>query len=147
MDDLVEAGRTATLLDGVPGRGKRELDLPVDRFSGLATCTAAALHAPWRVAVGRSETPADPDPIEGGALPYSEGRIFGAATDAASLVELFTRLDREQPPRLVTLAFEDAQGRVFVAWTFRNEQWWTLASSDPGWGAAWLAACASTRAR
>lgn len=145
--DLAEAGATAALLDGMPARGKRELDLPIDRFADLAACTSTRLAAPWRVAVGRSETPADADPVSGGALPYSGGRIVGAATDAASLAALLASVDRAQPPRLVTLALSDAHGKVYVAWTFRDGQWWGLASDDPGWAAQWLATCASTPPR
>ncbi len=152
--ELVRWTEAAALLEGVPGTRTHPLDLSFEAWAPLATCSAGRLQAPWRVAVGRSQGPDDPDPNEAGrpfeGVAYAKGRVVGSAmvlapaesiAGAAALADLFGNLDRDPPAHLVTIVFADAGGSLAVNLTRRDGVWWTLSANDAAAGAAWIVAC------
>ncbi len=146
----------AALLEGVPGTRTHPLDVSFESWAVMATCTAGRLEAPWRVAVGRSTGPDDPDPNEAGrpgeGVAYAKGRVVGtamtleaagSASGGAALAALFDNLDRDPPAHLVTIVLADAGGSLAVNVTRRDGVWWTLSTNDAAAGAAWIVACGS----
>ncbi|MSQ03026.1 MAG: hypothetical protein EXR71_14250 [Myxococcales bacterium] len=154
--ELVRWTEAAALLEGVPATRTLPLDVSFEAWATMAACTAGRLEGPWRVAVGRSEGPDDPDPNEAGrpgeGVAYAKGRVVGSAISVrpgsegegrAALADLFGHLDRDPPAHLVTIVLADAADSLSVNLTRRDGVWWTLSANDAEAGAAWILACGS----
>ncbi len=142
---ILDFAAADALLSAAPTRGLQSLDVTFDRWQAMGACTAARLITPWRVAVGRSAVPADPDPYQPqgpfAGVPYEGGRIVGAATLPAELDALFAQLDARPPARRVTVVLADERGRLAVHLEHRDAAWWAVSANDAVTGAAWIAAC------
>lgn len=142
---LLDFAAADALLTAAPTRGLQALDVGFQRWSPMVACTAGRLASPWRVAVGRTTVPADPDPYHPqgpfSGVPYASGRIVGTATDTTSLGALFAQVDARPPSRRVTVVLADPRGQLAVHLDHRDTGWWAVSSNDAGAGAAWVGAC------
>lgn len=158
MPVLVEWTEAAALLDSAPATRTESLDVSFEAWAPMADCTAGRLTAPWRVVVGRSDVPADPDPLETGRpfenVPYKNGRVVGtaavlepAAADAgrAALRSLFASVDANPPTHRVTVLIADTGGNLAVNLTRREGVWWTVSANDADAGAQWIVACGAAK--
>ncbi|MBM4368978.1 MAG: hypothetical protein FJ102_22370 [Deltaproteobacteria bacterium] len=142
---LVDMAAADVLLSGAPMRKLEPVELAFDAWTPLAPCTAARLGPGWRVAVGRTELPGDPDPaaaqgaFEG--VPYDGGRIACTAADAAGLAACFARLDRDPPVRRVTAVLAGGAAPLSVHLSRHDGAWWTVSASDAEGAVAWLGGC------
>ncbi len=145
IEVLVDMAAADVLLSGAPMRKLEAVELAFDAWTPLAACTAARLGPGWRVAVGRTELPGDPDPASAqGAfegVPYEGGRIACTADDAAGLATCFARLDRDPPVRRVTVVLADGAEPLAVHLSRRDGAWWTVSASHADGAVAWLRSC------
>lgn len=125
---VVETVDALKLLDAAPQVGLKNMDLPLERLSDLAVCTPTMLRSPWLVAIGRSDTPADADPYEGGPLQWKRGRLVGFASTADAITRLYAAVDKDPPPRLTTVAVR-ADASTFFLFLGRRDGGWTLATT------------------
>lgn len=128
MQLVVETVDAMKFLDTAPQVGLKNVDLPLERLADLGACTPAMLKSPWLVAIGRSETPADADPYEGGPLQWKRGRLVGFASTAETVAALYAAVDKDPPPRLTTIAVR-ADGSSFFMYFGRRDGGWTLATT------------------
>lgn len=134
------------LLDRSPDLGRAMVDLPVDALAPLAACTPDQLKHPWRVAVGRSDTPADADPLEGGPLPWKHGVLVGTASTDEGLAALYRGLDADPPPRLTTLALDGAGSALYLYFGRRDGGWLLVSATDAEAAARYVRACPTSPA-
>lgn len=136
-DPALTLQETAWLLDAIallnatPQARLEEVDIPMDTLAPLGPCIPQHLSAPWLVGIGRSDTAADRDPYEGGALAWDRGRIVGEAHDGPALQALLDGLDKEPPARLTTLALRGGVGTLSLYFARRVDRGaWTLVSAS-----------------
>ncbi len=148
---IAETMRAVRLVESAPDTRTQEVDIPLESLTAYASCTVAILANSsrsatpnWLVAVGRSEVPVDVDPFVGGPTPFHGGRIVGWASDAAALTTLFARIDKDPPPRKVTLSLHGSGTDLHLFLTYRNGAWWALSASDAASAAHWITTCPST---
>lgn len=126
----------ALLLDRTPLQGRLPLDLA---FPSLAPVLAAAFDLGANlVAVGRSQNPHERDVADGGDLLWIDGRVIGGATGASAASALGLGVDRDPPPRLVTVAMTDGTDAVYFTLQHRPEGWSTVNSLTPDAAARWI---------
>lgn len=152
-EQIAETMRAVRLVESAPDTRTQELDIPFDHLLDYASCTASLLSASaaknsdrsdtWLVAVGRSELPVDADPFIGGPTPFHGGRVVGWAGDLPTLAALFAAIDKDPPPRKVTLSMHGASD-LHVFLTHRNGAWWSVSASDAAAGAHWITTCLVT---
>jgi hypothetical protein len=141
---LREAVAAVRLLDESPATRTQKLDVPLDRAADLGAVADALGVGATIMAVGRSETPADPDPwTKAGDLPWARGRVFGYAEH--DLAALGARLDANPPVKLVTVGIADQTGAVWFTMQREGDAWETVSASDAEAAARLLLAAGSLR--
>lgn len=136
------------LLERAPDLGMRALDLSFDQLTPILQGAGVFLGRPAVLAVGRSRSAADAEPLEGGPLRYRRGVLVGAVTwsgeaDHAALTALGQRLDADPPALILTLAASDPTGAVWVTLKRQDGVWWTVSASNAEIGARLLLAGAA----
>lgn len=144
MEEVAETMRAVALLERAPSTRTQDLDLVLEDLAGYAACTARSLGGPWMVAIGRSATAADRDPVDGGALPYRDGRVVGWASNETDLTTMLAGLDRNPPVRRVTISMVAGGPPLHVFLEHRDASWATLAASDATAAANWITGCPRT---
>lgn len=134
--DVARTVAAVRALEAVPRLGLRAVDMPFPSARALAAAAAHLGRGPTLLVFGRSETGADRDPLLGGDLPWSRGRLMGFAT--ADLARLGAEVDHAAPARLVTVVAQDDTGSLFLTAERRPDGWWGHTSSHPTAAARWL---------
>lgn len=128
MASTLDALEAARLLDRVPTRGMGSVDIGFDSLESVLGAAGAIAKAPALVVVGRSATPADKDPYEGGPLPWRSGVLVGWTRADPSVLGRET--DKLNPTRLVTIAMQDQTGALWLTVHHQDGLWWATASTD-----------------
>jgi hypothetical protein len=140
MASVLAEVAAARLLELAPRLGNRALD--VGEIASLAALLGGCRPSgAWLVSVGRSEVPADRDPLAGGALPFAQGRIVGHAADVTAARALGARLDADPPARRTLVASQDRRGQAILSLEHRDGAWWGVSSPDPESAVGWMRSC------
>jgi hypothetical protein len=132
---LVAAWR---MLEDAPVRSRMRVEEPFPSFAALAQAIRGVAQRPLVLAVGRSESRADPDVyLDSSPLPFTGGRIVGThrwealpANGEEELPEVVRKVQASPPARLVTVVVQDPTGSLALWMERQPESWQLLASSS-----------------
>lgn len=149
----VYAHRAAALIDRLPQRGRKTLDMPFADFPHAVQLLAELLpDQPFSIATARSTRTEDPVPgVDPGAIPAMEGRrrVFGWArsTDPAALQALLDRTVKDKYRNTVSFSLvierPDGSERQLCGEGRREKgTYWCISACDPMRQATWMEAAA-----